>query len=136
MQNPLLDFTDLPHFDVIKPEHVTAAIDTLLAENRSVVAQLEATWPQVTWENFVEPLDNETERLGRAWSIVGHLNAVVDTPELRAAYNENLPKLTEFWTALGQNLALYEKYKALRVGPAYDALPSARKRIVDNALRD
>lgn len=136
MQNPLLDFTDLPHFDIIKPEHITPAIDTLLEENRGVVAQLEKPLPQVTWENFVEPLENATERLGRAWSIVGHLNAVVDRPELRAAYNENLPKLTEFWTALGQNLALFEKYKALRTGPAYATLSAARKQIIEHALRD
>jgi oligopeptidase A len=77
-----------------------------------------------------------TERLGRAWGVVGHLNAVVDTPELRAAYNENLPKVTEFWTELGQNLKLFEKYKALHASPEYHALSATRKRIIDNAVRD
>ncbi|MGZ3241514.1 MAG: oligopeptidase A, partial [Burkholderiaceae bacterium] len=96
--NPLLDFSDLPRFDAIKPEHVTPAIAALLDENRAVVAQLEAPMTSITWSNFVEPLENSTEKLGRAWGAVGHLNAVVDTPELRAAYNENLPKVTEFWT--------------------------------------
>jgi len=88
--NPLLDFSDLPRFSAIKPEHVTPAISTLLDENRAVVSRLEAPMADVTWENFVVPLDNATEKLGRAWGIVGHLNAVVDTPELRAVYNENL----------------------------------------------
>ncbi|MGZ3159769.1 MAG: M3 family metallopeptidase, partial [Burkholderiaceae bacterium] len=134
--NPLLDFSDLPRFDAIKPEHVTPAIAALLDENKAVVAQLEAPMASVTWNNFVEPLENATEKLGRAWGVVGHLNAVVDTPELRAAYNENLPKVTEFWTALSQNLALFEKYKALKAGAEYASLSTAQKKIVENALRD
>jgi oligopeptidase A len=134
--NPLLDFSDLPRFDAIKPEYVTPAISALLDENRALVTQLEAPMQQVTWENFVEPLDNATEKLGRAWGIVGHLNAVADTPELRATYNENLPKVTEFWTELGQNLALFDKYKALKAGAGYAALSPARKKIIENALRD
>ena len=125
--NPLLDFSGLPHFDHITPAHVGDAVASLLAENRAVVARLEGPQSQVTWENFVEPLEDATERLGRAWGIVGHLNAVVDTPALRASYNENLPKVTEFWTALGQNLALYAKYKTLKDSPQFAALsPKSR----------
>ena len=134
--NPLLDFSDLPRFDAIKPEHVTPAVIALLEENRAVVARLEAPMAQVTWDNFVEPLENATEKLSRAWGAVGHLNAVVDTPELRAAYNESLPKVTEFWTELGQNLALFDKYKALKASGEYATLPPARKKIIENALRD
>src|SRR4051812_17367777 len=134
--NPLLDFSDLPRFDAFAPEFVTPAIDTLLAECREVVARLEASTDTVSWNSFVEPLENATEKLGRAWGIVGHLNAVMDTPELRAAYNENLPKVTEFWTALAQNLALFEKYKALKTGAEYATFSPARKKIIDNALRD
>jgi oligopeptidase A len=134
--NPLLDFSDLPRFDAVKPEHIGPAVAALLDENRAVVARLEAPMQQVDWDNFVEPLDNATEKLSRAWGIVSHLNAVADTPELRAAYNENLPKVTEFWTELGQNLALFDKYKALKASPAYEGLTPARKKIIENALRD
>jgi oligopeptidase A len=134
--NPLLDFSDLPHFDTIKPEHVTPAIELLLEENRAVIAQLERSAEPVSWENFVEPLENATEQLGRAWGVIGHLNAVVDTPELRAAYNENQPKLTEFWTSLGQNLALFDKYKALHANENFSSLSPARKMIINNAIRD
>jgi oligopeptidase A len=84
----------------------------------------------------VVPLEEATERLGRAWGVVNHLNHVADTPELRAVYNENQPKVTEFWTELGQNEALFDKYKALRASPAFVNLTPARKRIVENALRD
>ncbi|NEX60962.1 M3 family metallopeptidase [Noviherbaspirillum sp. 17J57-3] len=134
--NPLLDFSDLPRFDAVRPEHVAPAIDALLAENRAVVSRLEAPMASVGWDNFVEPLEDSTERLARAWGVVGHLNAVMDTPELRAAYNENQPKVTEFWTELGQNLNLFQKYKALHGSPEFGTLTPARKKIVENALRD
>lgn len=135
-QNALLDFTDLPRFDIFQPAHVTPAVTQLLDEARQVVARLEAPEAAVGWDVFVVPLEAVTERLGRAWGVVGHLNAVVDTPELRAAYNENLPKVTEFWTELGQNLKLFDKYKALQASAEYQSLSAARKRIVDNAVRD
>lgn len=136
MKNPLLNFDGLPRFDEIRPEHISPAIDSLLERCLSVVNELEAPMPEVTWDNFITPLDDCTEQLSRAWGIVGHLNAVVDTPELRAAYNENLPKITEFWTAIAQNLALFDKYKAIRNSSSFDSLDNARKRVIENALRD
>ena len=136
VHNPLLDFSGLPRFDAITPDHVGPAIDTLLEQNRAVVAQLEAPSDHVTWDNFVAPLENSTELLGRAWGIVSHLNNVVDTPELRAAYNENQPKVTEFWTALAQNEALFDKYKAIKADAGFASLSPARQRIIDNAVRD
>ena len=54
--NPLLDFSGLPRFDAVKPEHVTPAVDALLAENRVVVAQMEAPSSEVSWTSVVEPL--------------------------------------------------------------------------------
>ncbi|MCG2583803.1 M3 family metallopeptidase [Massilia sp. TS11] len=134
--NSLLDFTDLPRFDLFQPEHVTPAIDQLIGAARAVVSTLEAPAASVTWENFVQPLEEATERLGRAWGIVGHLNHVMDSPALRATYNENQPKVTEFWTSLGQNEALFAKYKALRASPDFERLSLARRKIIDNAIRD
>jgi oligopeptidase A len=134
--NPLLDFSGLTRFDLIEPRHVTPAIEQLIAHASDVVKQLEAPMDKVSWDNFVVPLEEATERLGRAWGVVNHLNHVVDTPELRATYNENQPKVTEFWTILGQNEALFDKYKLLRASPEFVNLTAARKRIVENALRD
>ncbi len=134
--NSLLDFSDLPRFDIFSPADVTPAITQLLDEARVLVDKLEAPDASADWEIFVEPLERVTERLGRAWGIVGHLNAVVDTPELRATYNENQPRVTEFWTELGQNLKLFEKYKALQASTGHQALSSARRKIIENAVRD
>ncbi|QBP74843.1 M3 family peptidase [Herbaspirillum huttiense] len=134
--NPLLDFSGYAQFDAIQPEHVTPALDKLLADASRLVTELEAPMAEVTWDNFVEPLESATEKLGRAWSVVGHLNSVMDTPALRATYNQNQPRLVEFWTALGQNLALFEKYKALQASPAFASLSAARRKVVDNAVRD
>ena len=111
ISNPLLDFSGLPRFDAILPEHVSAAVDALIAEASAVVARLEQPADTVSWDDFVIPLEVATEHLGRAWGIVNHLNSVMDTPALRAVYNDNQPKVTEFWTALSQNEALFAKYK-------------------------
>lgn len=136
MQNPLLDFSGLTPFDAIAPEHITPAIDTLLAESRAVVAQLEALSDHASWDNFVEPLDKSTEKLGRAWGVVAHLHGVADSPELRAAYNENQPKITEFFTLLGQNLKLFEQYRAIAASPAFAHYSASQQRVINNALRD
>jgi oligopeptidase A len=132
--NPLLDFTGLPRFAELEALHVTPAIDTLLAQARTAVALAERAPP--AWEAFVTPLEDANERLGRAWGQVAHLHAVLDSPELRAAYNENLPKVTQYWTELGQNQALFDKYRALRASAEFVALAPARQRIVEHALRD
>ncbi|MGB4345151.1 MAG: M3 family metallopeptidase, partial [Burkholderiaceae bacterium] len=134
--NPLLDFSDLPRFDAITHEHVTPAIDALLAKAREVVSRLSVPATTVSWDAFVVPLEEVTEKLSRAWGVVGHLNGVMDTPELRATYNENQPKVTEFWTELGQNLALFDQYKALQTGPDFAGFSATRKKIIDNAVRD
>src|SRR6185503_14130094 len=89
-----------------------------------------------TWTEFVAPLEDANERLGRAWGQVAHLHAVMDNPALREAYNAALPKVSQYWTELGQNLQLFQKYKELHRSPEFAALPPARKKIVENALRD
>lgn len=133
--NPLLDFSGLPRFDEIHPEHITPAIDTLLAEAEAAVKAAESVAP-VSWDSFVVPLDDATERLYRAWGQVSHLQSVVNTPELREAYNSNLPKISRFGSAVAQNPALYAQYKALAAAPeATDADP-ARAKVLANALRD
>ncbi len=132
--NPLLDFSGLPCFDRIKPEYVGPAIDELLAAARAAVDA--ATRAPATWEAFVAPLEDANERLGRAWGQVAHLHAVMDNPPLREAYNASLPKISQYWTELGQNQELFRKYKELASSESFASLSPARKKIVENALRD
>lgn len=133
--NPLLDFSGLPRFDAIRPEHVTPAIDTLLAQAEAAVKAAETVTP-LSWDTFVTPLDDASERLYRAWGQVSHLQAVVNTPELREAYNANLPKISRFGSAVAQNPALYAQYKALAVAPEAAGYDDARRKVLENALRD
>ena len=134
--NPLLDFSGLPRFAEFKPEYVTPAIDQLLAECRAAVARAEAADTPAEWDAFVAPLDDANEKLGRAWGQVSHLHSVMDSPELREVYNENLPKITVYYAELGQNEALFAKFRALKASAGYAALSAPRKKIVDNELRD
>ncbi|HYT16236.1 MAG TPA: M3 family metallopeptidase [Burkholderiales bacterium] len=134
--NPLLDFSGLPRFASIRPEHVAHAVEQLLAENYAIIVGLTATGAPATWVDFVEPLEEANERLSRMWGAVAHLHAVDDNPEIRAAYNATLPEVTQYWTELGQNLGLFEKYKALRVSAEFAALSQAQRKVVENALRD
>ncbi len=134
--NPLLDFSGLPRFDAFKPAYVTPAIDELLAANRAVLEKLAAPGAAPSWENFVAPLQDATEKLNRAWGQVGHLNAVMNSPELREVYNANLPKVTQFYTELGQNQRLFEKFKQLGASPEMARLSRAQRAIVEHELRD
>ncbi len=132
MSNPLLDFTDLPLFDQVRPEHVAPAMDELLGQaDQALTAVTQPDFP-ADWNQIARVLDVATERLSRAWGMVGHLNAVADTPELRAAYNEALPRVTEFWTRLGADEKLYAKYKA--IDPA--KLSPEQRQAHKNALRN
>jgi oligopeptidase A len=134
--NPLLDFTGLPRYTEIKPEHVTPAIDQLLTENRALVERLAADTAAPTWDGFAQPLEDANERLSRAWGQVSHLHSVLDSPELRAVYNENLPKITQYYAELSQHEGLYRKFRALAASDEYPRLSAARRKIVDNELRD
>lgn len=134
--NPLLQDFDLPNYSAIRPEHVEPAIDKILADSRATIEQLLSNQQQPTWDSLVLPMDELSARLGEAWSPVSHLNAVCNNPELRTAYEACLPKLSEFWTELGQNRALFEAYQSLANSPDAKQLSTAQQTILDNELRD
>lgn len=136
MSNPLLDFSGLPHFLEIKNEHITPAIEVLLTDNRAVIEKVKADKRTPTWEIFVQPIVDANERLSRAWGQISHLNAVMNNAQLREIYNENLPLITQFYAELSQDLSLFEKFKQLRSSAEFNALAAARKKIIDNELRD
>ena len=132
LDNPLLDFSDAPLFDRIQPEHVGPAVDALLVDAQAALGRVTASDFVVSWHEISAVLDVATEKLGRAWGAVSHLNAVADTPELRAAYNAVLPVITEFYTRLGADEALYAKYKSIDV----NTLNTEQKQAHKNAVRN
>ncbi len=134
--NPLLTTTVLPLFSEIKPEHIEPAISQLLAEARAVVdQQLQAT-SQYTWNNLVEPLEEAEDKLNKAWSPVSHLNSVVNSDELREAYNACLPMLSAYSTEMGQNAQLCNAYQMLVDSDEFKTLEPAQQKVLNNALRD
>jgi len=135
--NPLLQDFDLPPYSEIRPEHVEPAIDSILGDNRVAIEELlSRPAERLDWQTLVVGLDEMNARLGRAWSPVSHLNAVCNSPELRSAYEACLPKLSAYYTELGQNRALFEAYKALAEGPAAAGFEVAQKTILEHSLRD
>ena len=137
MNNPLLSFgRGLPDYAAIQASHIKPAITELLAKaQKAVDISVNPSTPN-TWKDLVEPLENATEELGRSWGVIGHLNSVADTPELREAYGEMLPEVTAFWSSLGQNLDLYKKYKALSQSAEFQQLSQAQRKVIENSLRD
>jgi len=135
--NPLLQDFDLPPYSAIRPEHVEPAIDQILAQNRQAIAQLlEDQHAAPSWAGLILALDELNARLGRAWGPVSHLNAVCNSSEMRTAYEACLPRLSEYWTEMGQNRALFEAYSALASSPEAAGFDVAQKTILEHALRD
>jgi oligopeptidase A len=132
--NPLLEEFTLPPFSRIKPEHVVPAVDTLLQQNRDEINQLLQSVDKPDWKNFVEPIERLDDRLNRAWSPVSHMNSVVNSDELREAYNACLPKLSAYATEMGQNADLYRAYKSVQESDR--SLDAAQKKMLENILRD
>jgi oligopeptidase A len=134
MTNPLLRTEGLPAFDEIRPEHVTPAMARLLADAGAALEKAVSPDTPADYDVLSGVLDVATERLGRAWGAVGHLKSVADSPELRAAYNENQPKVVEFHTRMGSDERLYAKYKA--IARQADRLSAPRRKALSNAIRD
>ena len=136
MTNPLLDAHLFPPFSQIRPEHVVPAIEQILQDNCRTVARLLEEDGAFTWDSLIRPLEDMDDRLDKAWSPVRHLNSVVNSDELREAYNACLPKLSEYATDLGQNEALYQAHRTLSEGPEFARLDPPQRKILKDALRD
>ncbi|MAR90498.1 MAG: oligopeptidase A [Pseudomonadota bacterium] len=136
--NPLLEPKELPQFSQIDPQDVEPAISAIIDQNHKLIADIVAHVQQhdVTLENFLLPFEDLNDRLAKVWSPVGHLNSVMNNPQLRDAYNACLPKLSRYGTELGQHKGLYQAYKALKDSPQFEQFTVAQKKVIDNALRD
>ena len=136
MSNPLLYLAGLPKFNEVQPEHVNPAIDSLLTEGRALIENLATSTEAPTWGNFALKLEDHSEKISRAWSQVSHMNAVVNSPELREAYNENLAKLTDYGSDMSQDERLYAKYKAIQASAAFANLSPTQQTIINHEVRD
>ena len=136
MTNPVLYRESLPLFDRIEPDHISPAIESILNEANTLIHSLKKMSIPTSWGNFVEPIEIISEKISRAWGQIEHLNAVVNSDSLRKAYNDNLIKLTEFYTNLSQDESLYKKYQSLKDSEVFKALTPSQKRIIDNVLRE
>ena len=136
MSNPLLGVAPLPPFSKIKPSDVVPAITALLEESRASIDRLLEEGGHRTWASLIAPLEDIDDRLNRAWSPVSHLNAVVNSEEMREAYNQCLPLLSEYATEVGQNDRLFEAYRAIKEGSDFESFEPAQQKIIENSLRD
>ncbi len=136
LPNPLLYLAGLPKFNEVKPEHVSPAIEILLTEGRALIENLATSAEAPTWENFALKLEDHSEKISRAWSQVGHMNSVVNSPELREAYNENLAKLTDYGSDMSQDERLYAKYKAIQASATFASLTATQQTIINHEVRD
>ena len=136
VQNPLLNATGLIDYSAIKPTDIAPAVDQLAQQLQDTIAQVTAPDTPATWEAVVQPLELATLAFTRAWGVVGHLQSVVDTPELRDAYNAKLPMVTQLFIDLSQNEALFAKYRAMKASDAFATLSDVRRRIIDHEIRD
>lgn len=135
MNNPLLNFSDLPKFNDIHVEHVLPALEIVLEESRAAIACL-ATLGSPTWDNFGAELENVDERLDRVWSPVSHLNSVQDSPELREAYEQGIALLTQYHVEVGQNSELFDRFKKIESSDSFSTLSAAQQKIIKNNIRD
>ncbi|MBT3529528.1 MAG: oligopeptidase A [Gammaproteobacteria bacterium] len=133
--NPLIEEHELPPFGQIEPSHIVPAIEAILEDNRRIVATITEAG-DFSYEGLVLRLEEIGDRLDKAWSPVEHMNGVVNSDELREAYNACLPKISEFRTELGQNRVLYQGFKTLSQSDEFDTLSAAQKKAIENSLRD
>ena len=133
--NVLLHLGEEPRFDAIQTADIKPALQTAIAEARAQIAEVKAQ-THTDWANTVERLTDITERVGRIWGVVSHLNSVVDTPELRAVYNELMPEITVFFTEIGQDIELYNRFKTIKNSPEFATLSPAQKTKLNHDLRD
>lgn len=124
-----------PAFEAFDPSTVESTLDTLLKQCREVVASV-STVEQPTWQSVMSPLDEVHNRLSLFWSPVSHLNSVKNSNELRDVYKVCLPKLSAYYTELGQNSKLYSVIKGLEDSEEFDTLSPAQQTVIKNELRD
>jgi len=133
--NPLIGLEGLPPFSKIKPEYVVPALKHGIEQSRKAIDDVLAKG-SYTWDDLVLPLEEADDKLSRMFSPVSHLNSVMNNDELRQAYEQCLPLISEYSTFVGQHQGLYEAYNALYNSDEFKTLTTAQQKTITNALRD
>jgi oligopeptidase A len=137
----LLCGAGLPQFSRVKPAHVEPAITSIIARIESELTAFENTSAKDAsfipkWSNVIEPLERWHDALNRAWGVVGHLSAVRDSDELRAAVQRVEPQVVAIGLKIGQSQALFESLQKLSTAKEFKDYSPAQQRIVTLLLRD
>ncbi|NVK37634.1 MAG: oligopeptidase A [Gammaproteobacteria bacterium] len=125
----------LPKFNEVNIADIEPTISQHLEANLEAIRSLSKI-DNPSWDNLVEVLEELDDTLSKAWSPVSHLNSVMNSDELREAYNACLPKLSAYSTEIGQNKDLQQAYQAIKDSPEFSALSTAQQKAITNALRD
>ncbi|BCE03756.1 M3 family metallopeptidase [Marinicellulosiphila megalodicopiae] len=136
MSNPLFNFNALPEFSKIKAEHFNPAIDDILKTNLQKIKDIKIAFKAKPNTDCLEQFNEISRHLNNAWSPISHLSSVQDSPEVRDAYKQALPKLTDYSNAFWQDEEIYELYKTIKDSELYSQINSEKKRVVDLAIRD
>lgn len=136
MKQPFLDTEFLPSWTALTAEHIVPDITTALEEAKKNIAAICDQKGDFTYENTVLALEEATENLNRAWGRVNHLDAVCDAPELRKALNDMLPAVSDFYSSLSLNDALWHVIKTYGESDDVKNLTPLQQRHVSETLLD
>lgn len=131
--NPLLDFTGLPQYSKVKPEHIMPALDFLFAESKKIIEKVTAD-KQPTWYSFYEPMALMDDKIERAWSIVANLHSVRNEDALREVYSKASQHITDFFTWRGMHKGLFDTVSLLKQSPEFATYNTAQKKTIDDLL--
>lgn len=135
--NPLLNYSGLPPFSQVKPEHVKSAVETAIERCKKQIIELSEKYKnEPTWDNVISPIEENEDRLSKVWSVVSHLNSVNNTKELRKAHDECLPVLSQFYSWFGQYKPYFEVLKKIQASDAFGRLSIPQRKAIKNAIRD
>ena len=97
--NPLLLTEGLPRYDLIRPEHIVPAVRQILSDAERQLTGLETSLTTIDrpcWDDLFVPLERIDRPFDYAWKPVSHLFGVLNSAELRTAYETVLPEVVRF----------------------------------------
>ena len=127
----------LPKFSEQAPDRLVTELANVIEENKSAIDQLFSEEREASWQSLIKPLEDLSDNLSKLFSPYSHLHNVADTPELREAYNEALPLLSNYSNEYSQDQRIFQAYETIdELDKKKSNLTPAQRQAVSNALRD